>query len=267
MSTNTNTNKLVSTLSEINPDRLPSFYSASSNSNYASASTSNSSGGFMDFFSNFTWQTWLIIILILAFLGINIFSYLEMGTEKTKDFFAPVLKLFGYETLKTTKQIVETSATGTKAGVDIIANSATGTINAIENKASSSNNNNTYNNTNTNTNANNQVTGQQPNNASRNTQSIQDQKKMERQINELEDLQEQNLQKALDDSKSPNSGPRPDDSLSRIQASNGSGKAGWCFIGEDRGFRTCSQIGQNDQCMSGDIFPSQEICMNPNLRP
>jgi hypothetical protein len=89
---------------------------------------------------------------------------------------------------------------------------------------------------------------------------------MEKQINELEDWQQQNLQKALSHAKSSNM-VKPDDSLSRIQASNGSGKAGWCFIGEDREFRTCSQIGENDQCLSGDIFPSQEICMNPNLRP
>lgn len=250
------TNKLVSTLSDINPDSLPSFSSISSNS--SSTSNSTSTGGFMEFFSNLTWQTWLIVILILAFLGINVFSYLEMGTEKTTDFFAPVLKLFGYETLETTKQTVETSATGTKAGVDIVANATTGSINTIEDVANTKNKNNNTSNT---------VTGQQATNTSKNTQSIQDQLKMEKQINELEDLQEQNLQKALDDSKSTNSGPRPDDSLSRIQASNGSGKAGWCFIGEDRGFRTCSQIGQNDQCMSGDIFPSQEICMNPNLRP
>ena len=44
------------------------------------------------------------------------------------------------------------------------------------------------------------------------------------------------------------------------------GKAGWCYVGNDRGFRTCAQVGVNDTCMSGDIFPSQEICMNPNLR-
>lgn len=251
------TNKLVSTLSEINPNSLPSFSSIGSNS--AAASNADASSSFMDFFSNLTWQTWLIVILILAFLGINVFSYLEMGTEKTADIFAPVLKIFGYETLETTKQTVETSATGTKAGVDIVANTTTGTINTIEDKVKSKNN--------TNTNTGNTVTGQQSTNVSKNAQSIQDQLKMEKQINELEDLQEQNLQKALDDSKSTNSGPRPDDSLSRIQASNGSGKAGWCFIGEDRGFRTCSQIGENDQCMSGDIFPSQEICMNPNLRP
>ena len=248
------TNKLVSTLSEINPNSLPSFSSIGSNS--AAASNTDASNSFMDFFSNLTWQTWLIVILILAFLGINVFSYLEMGTEKTADIFAPVLKIFGYETLETTKQTVETSATGTKAGVDIVANTTTGTINTIEDKVKSKNNTNTGN----------TVTGQQSTNVSKNAQPIQDQLKMEKQINELEDLQEQNLQKALSDASTP-SQVKPDDSLSRIQASNGSGKAGWCFIGEDRGFRTCSQIGENDQCMSGDIFPSQEICMNPNLRP
>lgn len=55
----------------------------------------------------------------------------------------------------------------------------------------------------------------------------------------------------------------PDDSRSTIQTS---GKAGWCFIGEDQGVRACSQIGVNDTCMSGDIFPTQAVCMNPNLR-
>jgi hypothetical protein len=44
------------------------------------------------------------------------------------------------------------------------------------------------------------------------------------------------------------------------------GKAGWCYIGEDRGFRTCAEVGVNDKCMSGDIFPTRDICVNPNLR-
>lgn len=257
------TNKLVSSLSEINTDRLPSFSSVTSNS----VSDTSSS----DFFLNFTWQTWLIIILILAFLGINVFTYLEMGTEKIVDIFAPILTLFGYQTLETTKQTINTSATGTKAGVDIVADTTTETINAIEDNAKSINNINSNNSSNENSNTkfnNNPVVGRRTTSSAtlKNSESIQDQQKMETQINELEDWQQQNLQKALNDASSSN-GVKPDDSLSRIQASNGSGKAGWCFIGEDRGFRTCSQIGQNDQCLSGDIFPSQEICMNPNLRP
>ena len=53
-----------------------------------------------------------------------------------------------------------------------------------------------------------------------------------------------------------------DDSNSPIQQ----GKMGWCFIGEDRGFRSCEHVGVNDQCMSGDIFPTKDVCINPNLR-
>lgn len=43
-------------------------------------------------------------------------------------------------------------------------------------------------------------------------------------------------------------------------------KTGWCFIGEESDVRTCAKVGQNDKCMSGDIFPSREICVNPSLR-
>ena len=28
----------------------------------------------------------------------------------------------------------------------------------------------------------------------------------------------------------------------------------------------CVAPGENDMCMSGDIFPSQDICVNPTLR-
>ena len=62
-------------------------------------------------------------------------------------------------------------------------------------------------------------------------------------------------------------GPSPsaDDSTSRTQKHQ-SGKAGYCYIGEDRGFRSCIQVEAGDKCMSGDVFSSQEICMNPSLR-
>jgi hypothetical protein len=46
------------------------------------------------------------------------------------------------------------------------------------------------------------------------------------------------------------------------------GSGGWCYIGEDQNnARTCASVGVNDTCMSGDIFPSQAICVNPELRP
>ena len=64
--------------------------------------------------------------------------------------------------------------------------------------------------------------------------------------------------------KNPNPNPVADDATSSTQIPRT--KSGYCYIGEDRGFRSCIQVGENDKCMSGDIFPSQEICVNPNLR-
>jgi hypothetical protein len=59
--------------------------------------------------------------------------------------------------------------------------------------------------------------------------------------------------------------PEADDSMSRMQM-NPTSKTGFCYIGEDRGFRSCIEVGEGDVCMSGNIFPSEAICINPNLR-
>jgi hypothetical protein len=59
--------------------------------------------------------------------------------------------------------------------------------------------------------------------------------------------------------------PEADDSTSRVQM-NPSSKSGFCYIGEDRGFRSCIEVGEGDVCMSGNIFPTEAICINPNLR-
>ena len=177
----TATNRLVQTLSEINPDELPSFSPiGNSTASNASNASNGSSGSFMDYFSGITWQTWLIIILILAFLGINVFYYLGKGTEETIKIFSPILKIFGYETLETTKQTVDVSATGTKAGVDIISDTTTGTINTIEGTATTTTKPNTTVTTKPKPNT---VTGQQAASSLsiNNAQPVQDQMKMEKQ--------------------------------------------------------------------------------------
>ena len=43
-------------------------------------------------------------------------------------------------------------------------------------------------------------------------------------------------------------------------------KKGFCYIGTENGIRACAPVGVNNKCMSGDIFPSREICMDPALR-
>lgn len=41
---------------------------------------------------------------------------------------------------------------------------------------------------------------------------------------------------------------------------------GYCFIGKDNGIRACASIGRHEKCMSGEIFPTLAICMDPELR-
>ena len=41
---------------------------------------------------------------------------------------------------------------------------------------------------------------------------------------------------------------------------------GFCYIGYDQQ-RECTTVSEGDVCMSGQIFPTLEVCMNPHLRP
>ena len=71
------------------------------------------------------------------------------------------------------------------------------------------------------------------------------------------------LNKALNNSQEQNMDYQALEASSSVHSA---GKSGWCFVGEDRGFRSCALVNEDDKCMSGDIFPSQELCINPNLR-
>jgi len=211
------------------------------------SSDTSSSGD--SFFSNLTWQFWLTFIFILAVFGINVFAYLSdtadvaaKGTDQVVNFISPVLKFFGYQTLETTKQTVNVSATGTKTTADIVADTTTSSINNLEGTVTPAT--------------------QKPMKIQKAAGNI-DNAATVTKLNAIEDEHVDALDIALSSAKNSKD-VLPDDAQSSIQYS---GKSGWCFVGKDRGNRICTSVGVNDQCLSGDIFPSQEICMNPSLRP
>ena len=198
-----------------------------------SYSSSSSNNGFFDSLKSINATTWLLIIIILAFLGFNIFAYLAQGTQSIADVFAPLMqKLFG-TTVAVTGQAVDVSAEGAKAVVagtaEVLESGLTAVQDITPNKAPST------------------IGGQSIN--QQNSQS--DQSTLNRALNtaQTQEPQQQDYQ--------------AHEASSSIHTA---GKAGWCYVGNDRGFRTCAQVGVNDTCMSGEIFPSHEICMNPNLR-
>jgi hypothetical protein len=60
------------------------------------------------------------------------------------------------------------------------------------------------------------------------------------------------------------SSPEPNATTNPIQG-NSSAKSQWCLVGEYNGTRGCISVSDQDKCLSGQVFPSQQQCLNPNL--
>jgi hypothetical protein len=40
---------------------------------------------------------------------------------------------------------------------------------------------------------------------------------------------------------------------------------GWCLVGQYQGVNGCIAVGPQDTCMSGQVFPNQQMCLNPTM--
>ena len=195
------------------------------------SSESSSNYNFKDSITNLfssSYTIYILIFLVLALLGINIFAYLGYFTEDTIGLIKPLIFVGISTTSDISQDIVSNSAEGTKAATDIVA----GTINSAIDTTG------------------NVLTQSSSNDDELEEESIDNYNKLQKDINE--------------DNKRANDVPEPDDATSKTQKVKG--KSGFCYIGEDRGFRSCIEVNENDTCMSGDIFPTEQICINPSLR-
>jgi hypothetical protein len=191
-----------------------------------------------------------LIVTILLFLGVNIFSYLGNFLQHTKEFFAPffknILESLGYVVTESTKDVTMFTAEGAKLGIDVAAGTIESGIDVIQGQLDIENPNKYRQ----------QQSGQQQSSQQQSSQ----QQSGQSPFKELS----ASLSSALSDAEEKTE-PMPDDAMSSTQRSS-SGKAGYCYIGEDRGFRSCIEVKEWDTCMSGEIFPSNAICVNPSLR-
>ena len=209
-------------------------------------SESTSNDGFFSTNGNTSYTRIGLIVVILLFLGVNIFSYLGDFLQIIKDAFAPLLKnileSFGYVVTETTKDVTQVAAAGAKLGIDVAAGTIESGVNVIQGQLDLDQGSGS---------GSGQGPGQRLNPYQKNNLSKQA-------------SMSASLSSALADAEY-NTEPLPDDATSSTQR-NGSGKSGYCYIGEDRGFRSCIAIKEGDVCMSGEIFPTNAICVNPSLR-
>lgn len=216
---------------------------------------SESSGSSTETGGWFSWSNILIVILLLALLGINVFVYLAQGTT----WMASWVKWFGGEAAETSGNILSTAGTGAKATVGAVAGATVGAVKgAVEGAKRGAG------------------TGAGGVGVPRgNTASTQFKQSTvagaasypppDSNANISYAGSDDSLQRALNDASSSVGAPQGD-APQPMEGNNSSG--GWCFIGEmyPSGVRTCAKVGVNDTCMSGQVFPTQDVCVNPALR-
>ena len=181
--------------------------------------------------SSSSWNRWtilkiLLIIIIISALGFNLLAYLAQGT----DYLSKLVESGATYLPSGFGRTLQMSAAGTALGGEIAAGTITDVDKVITGAAS--------------------PTDTTPN-----------------EHKEIWDKRNQNLSDAVDKRhiQGVNQMPEhePDESDSTIQHKQ---KGGWCYVGTDRGFRSCVKIEDSQRCMSGKIFPTKTICINPNLR-
>ena len=204
-------------------------------------SNSGSEGGWFSSLASISITTWIIIILILAFLGFNIFVYLAKGTQDITSFFTPIITNIAGAFGMATSQIIDTTATGAKGVVNASAGVVNSGLTSVQNALPE---------------------GKQVSSSAGGTS-------LQNSIPQADVMQNNTMNKALNNSGVKNNigqtqDYEADDASSSIQQTQS--KGGYCYIGEERGYRSCMQVDSGDMCMSGEIFPTSEICINPSLR-
>ena len=177
---------------------------------------------------------YIIIIIILGFLGLTLFLYLEKPADKSLvHLYDPILKYLGMDTEEKVTEEKVTVQKASDSGVNKLEK-------ALDKKTVV-----------------NKIDKDEDTDEADNKKEVTSHSGAEEQATNL-------LKRTF--KKKPVI-PEPDEAtISKIQSNKPKSKSGFCYIGEDSGIRSCIKVGEGDVCMSGDIFPTQAVCINPNLR-
>lgn len=82
----------------------------------------------------------------------------------------------------------------------------------------------------------------------------------------LKDASRPSLQNVLSESGTTRiNTPESDKSENAIQKPITSGKGKWCLVGEYNGRRGCVELGKDEPCLSGQVFPNHASCVQPQF--
>lgn len=202
-------------------------YNPLPDSTYSASTPSVDSGGSW-YSGHGTIITIILIVVILGLLGMNVLSYLAEGT----DYLSWIVQKFTRKVPVVAKEIVNTALDGVDLGVDV----AAGVVGDAEDILA---------------------------------------RELDLKRTKLWKDRDENIKDAIHSrdipgiNKFPQHEPRhspnynattEDDNIQERK------KPGYCYIGTDRGYRSCIKVNKFDDCESKKVFPTMDVCINPELR-
>jgi hypothetical protein len=206
---------------------------------------------------------WIFIILLLAFLGFNIFKYLAQGTDIVTALLSPiayVIAMVSGDTAKTTlqhtSQGAQTIATESSNflqillkfitdifnnSINFIATTSTSGINYLQSTIKQDKITSTKENENEN---------QDEDENEGEEGDLKNERKIENRVQDVSNSIKNLIVKKEDKVPEPSS----------------SEQHGYCYVGKENNIRHCAKVSSKSKCMSGDIFPTMDLCINPKIR-
>lgn len=206
---------------------------------------------------------WIFIIILLGFLGFNVFKYLAQGTDIITILLSPIAYIITMVSGDTAKTTLQHTSQGTQAiasessnflqtllklitdaftsSVKFIANSSISGIDYLQSTIKQDKITSTKGNENE----------DEDEDVSEDEDSVlKNERKIEKRVQEVSDTIKNSIIKKEDKLPEPSS----------------SEQHGFCYVGKENNIRHCAKVSSKSKCMSGDIFPTMDLCINPKLR-
>ena len=166
-------------------------------------------------------------LLILSFLGINLLMIFGNWMQVVINIFGPlvtqILSVLGYTTGTVLDKTEDVATTVAKSGIDIAGGAVQSVADLLKNISSPN---------------------VDPGARSQLDQALEQKSKSDNTMFKYND-------------------PDADSSDAPIQKPITADKNNWCLVGEYDGKRGCVKVDDAAKCMSGQVFPTEQMCLNP----
>ena len=246
---------------------------------------------------------WIGFLILLSFFGLNIFTFFGKIISFITNLIRPILTFFGILSIDTTQKTLDVASDGTKGLanasnnilqfiINLLNNTSQGGLSFLKDRINQQNNQDINILDTNNTESTIKTKDSTMEHGTISTANENDINKLSNFIdsnfdninkfnsNNNKSCKTNCLQKCKNDTNNDENcikhcdkycdevlpEPEPIIDNSRVQSHKASGKAGFCYIGEENGIRSCVKVTDKDVCVSGKVYSSEDICINPKLR-